>query len=360
MIPPDVAVGTLAVVRRAEEALGLEASPTRFELLHRALRSDEGVPGLDPHRVPDPHLRWRGSDELVSVEAEVASRYVVIGKYNRSTQVKARAYVAADEGPATLKVWRMGEGESPLGARERDVRAQVAPHAHYRAPEVLAHGRTGDVDYLLERVVHGRHPRTPEEVRAAAEDLLPALARAYRASGRLVHTVSAMLPRDLPERLASAVSDDSTPWPCADDERAETGRFLVDLVAANRRLVCALGHGDLVATNIVRADDGGHVLIDWEHGRVLPVAFDVGKLLRTAGADHGLRRRAAAVTGWRRHLGRGMYTWSEQLVLGLCLRLAYAPERHRRAVAAGREDRFVREHEAEVRHLLELVADCRR
>lgn len=313
----EAAREVVAVLRVAEQALGLPAETQTFHLHRRSLQRADGVPGLGTSGVPDNHLRRPAlPDDAPVVELSCASGAVVVGKFSRETQVKARGYLVLEGRPVTLKVWRMRGGETQLGVREREMRLRVASVSDYRAPEVLAHGRAGEVDYLLEPVVLGRHPATDSERLAAARDLVPSLVRAYATSGRRNRRLSKVVPRDLVPRL-EAVLDDAVLWPLPDEERASLRRFLLDLVRRDDRLPTSVAHGDLVATNIVRRDDGHHVLIDWEHARELPVAFDLGKLLLTAGGDAEVTRAAGvAVAATGRSSGRS-YTWEEQLLLGL-------------------------------------------
>lgn len=355
--PVELAEHALEVIGQVERALGLPPEDQVLELRGRALRHPGGLPGLDTDLVADPHVRLPDTRRPEVVRARCASRIVVLGKYARPTQVKARAYLLVDGRAATLKVWRMGAGETPLGARERRVRERVARFPQYRAPTVLRHGTVGDVDYLLEQVVYGMHPLTAPERRAAAEDLVPSLAAAYIAEGRVVSPASAVMSRDFATRLRTALDDPEIDWPCPPAQQAAVAEHLLRLVAQDRALVCALGHGDLVATNIIRTPDGSHVLVDWEHGRRMPVAFDLGKLLLTGDALEALR--GAAVRSVRRLPLRDRrarrYTWDEQVLLGFCERLAAAPERRRRAAQAGRSRQFERELTAQLEVLLRLV-----
>ncbi|MBC7290785.1 MAG: hypothetical protein H5T83_05550 [Actinotalea sp.] len=358
--PAEAVRRALDALGVAERALGLAARSRTLTPRQRALVDDGDVAGLEPQRVPDPHLRWT-SVSGPAVRAETASAVVVVGKFSRSGQVKVRGYVRVDGRLATLKVWRSQGDSTALGRREREVRARIADIPDYRAPQVLAHGVADDgsphgVDYLLEAVVHGRHPVTPDERRSAVEDLAPALADAYRAYGVRRRHLSAMMPRDLAERLDLALATEPD-WPGGERALRRARRRLLGLVQADRFVPCSLGHGDLVATNIVRQDDGRHVLVDWEHGRLMPVAFDLGKLLVTGQADAALRRAAGAAVQGATARGRSAdrYTWEEQLLLGLCKRLAAAPERRDRAHAAGRDDAFARQHARELASAAELL-----
>lgn len=326
----------LDAVERAEEAALAPRDVATFEVAGRVARNVDTVPDLELSRLAHSLARRRVSETPTErIRARSGSAVIVLGKYARATQVKARAYLG-DDGPLTLKVWTHTEGELPLGRRERDVRARVQSIADYRAPEVLSSGAVDDTDYLLERIVYGRHPRTPGERFAAAEDLLGSLSRAYLRHGVEDRPLTEVVHSSFPERIKGVLTDPDLPWSPEWGSRRRLARRLARLVNRDLAMSCSLGHGDLVATNIIRDRRKRHVLIDWEHGRFMPVAFDLSKLLATSGDPRRLESRMGhALKPFSGH-GRRHYHWRDQLVLGICQRLSFLPERRDRARKAGR------------------------
>jgi thiamine kinase-like enzyme len=107
-----------------------------------------------------------------------------------------------------------------------------------------------------------------------------------------------------------------------------------------------LGHGDLVRSNILITNE--HVvLVDWEHARGMPIAFDLAKLVL-----HARDPEEALTLIRKRHPGlsrspRESYSLERQIALGLVQMLSWTAPRQTRAQAAGRLDLF--EHDTRAR-----------
>jgi thiamine kinase-like enzyme len=129
------------------------------------------------------------------------------------------------------------------------------------------------------------------------------------------------------------------------------------LINQDARVPVSLGHGDLVKSNMLFANDSV-VLIDWEHARAMPIAFDLSKLVFRAGAV------ASAVElirqQWKGSLAatRDGYRVEEQLALGLAQMLAWTASREQRAKAIGRAEAFRLDSQRRVK-VLEQLLDMR-
>lgn len=338
----------------AERALDLAADDSEFRLAARTAHRS-GSDGVALADLADRHARKAATAPAAGrLVAASRSSVVVTGKFHTDGQLKARAYLADGDRPLTVKVWRSRPGERDLGLRERTVRAAVAEIGDYRSPPVLASGHRDGVDFLLEQVVYGRHPEPGAERVAAAVELLPALAEAYVRHGLRPRRLSRIVHRDLRTRVAATLA--AAPWdPRWGDRELITGR-LDRLIAQNRTLPCSLGHGDLVSSNIIRTPSGSHVLIDWEFARVMPVAFDLGKLLSASGDPHVVLDGVEPALRRFDSRGRLRYRWPEQLALGVAQLLSWHPGRQARAEAAGLGGSYERELRQRLRWLAALLA----
>jgi hypothetical protein len=296
------------------------------------------VRGFDPNRLADRAARLRDEPEE---ELDLALRNAIVlpGKFSRGKGVKVRSYVVVDGQLATLKVWQ-GFDAAVTGARERKVRARIAGIDAYRTPPILRQGEHDGVDYLLEPAVFGRHPSGDAQRLAAAVDLGGSLADAYVAAGLDDRRLSEIVHPEFRARLEAAFADPGLVWDPAWGARAATTTRLFRLVDRDRSLPGAITHGDLVASNVIRDEQGRHHLVDWEHGRRQPVAFDLVKLMLSSGDwERALRALAPAAA---RFDGRGVrrYRWHHQLALGLAQFVSWSAAGRRKAAAAGRLQRF--------------------
>lgn len=284
------------------------------------------------------------------LELSLRSAIVRLGKLASPDQIKVRSYLVRDGQVLSLKVWS-GAAALVRGKRERDIRARISGLESYRTPPVLAHGEGGSTAFILEPVIYGSHPTSGGPRLAMTADLAQALSRGYMATMVGDRRLSKVTHPDLPGRLDHVLGGDGYPWPSDVRERAQVRRAVGRLIARDRTLPVAITHGDLVASNVIRDDQGRHHLVDWEHGRSGPAAFDLVKLVLGSGdADAAAEAiephmRKIGGRGWRR------YRASHQLALGVAQTLSWAPEARVRAVRAGRQDRFDAEHRTRVRWL---------
>ena len=312
-------------------------------------------------QLADPLVRRSEAPDGPVIEARSDCAAVVIGKLSSQKVAKARAYLARDGSTFSVKAWW---GDDQLAVQERRIREAWQHIPDFPAPPMLHAGTVDDdrstsaadsrVHYVVEPLVLGRHPFSVEARVAAATDLLPSLARSWRAYGPVDRTVSDAFDTRLLRRLWPVLGDPAVRRELESLSRFRLYRRLWWLVRRNRTLPFAPGHGDMVSTNIIREPDGRHLLVDWEHGREMPIAFDVAKLLLTSGQPLEVNRRLAdtlAVFG----AGPDRYRWNEQLALGVCRLLTWSSDRRDRAHAAGRGRQFDIERVAQVRLLVELL-----
>jgi hypothetical protein len=334
------------------EAVAIPEIPLASGPFLRAERTlwQRDLRGFDPSRLADRAARLRDEAEG-SVDLAVRSAIVRLGKFSRGAAVKVRSYVVVDGQLATLKVWQ-GFDAAVTGARERRVRAQIAGIDAYRTPPILRHGEQDGVDYLLEPAVFGRHPSGDRQRLEAAVELGGSLAQAYVIGGLDERPLSASVHPEFRARLEAAFADPGLVWDASWGAKASTMTRLFRLVDRDRTLPVAVTHGDLVASNVIRGEDGRHHLVDWEHGRRQPVAFDLVKLLLSSGDWE--RARQALVPATVRFDGRGWrrYRWDHQLALGLAQFVSWSVAGRQKADAAGRLQRF----EAEQRQRLAALA----
>ncbi|SDU77144.1 phosphotransferase [Jiangella alkaliphila] len=353
-VPEAMLLAGAAAVRRVERTVAADIPVTSSRYLHaqRALwRTDTGQ--LDTDRLADVLARARPGDAEGEVELELLSAVVRLGKFSRGQTIKVRSYLALDDQPVSLKVWRGFDERTSPGRRERLVRAQIAGIDGYRSPRVLADGRIDDIDYLAETVIYGRHPSGPAERLNAAADVGTALCDGYRATMTGLRRLSATTHPAFRDRIDAALGPEpNRDW--TPETLARLRDRVLRLIDQDRRLPVAVTHGDLVATNIIRSPDGRHHLVDWEHGRTGPVAFDLVKLILTSGDPARLLDALSATT--RGFAGRRRcYSWEEQLALGIAQFLSWSEAGRRSAAAVGRLHRYEAEHRARLRLLVMLL-----
>jgi hypothetical protein len=365
-VPSELLTATLAALATAESALlGRAGAPRRFRR-DGATLWDPADPA-DPAAFADRAIRDAlttddpGADAAdEDLELDLASSIVRLGKLSSPDRLKVRSYLVVDGELRSLKVWA-GEVAVATGRREVDVRSRIAGIDGYRTPPILDHGEDGETAFLLEPVVRGQHPTSGAQRVAMAADLAEALAAGYGATSRGDEPLSAITHEELPSRIDAVLRDERLPWPDDDDgeagaagaagDRDQVRRRVAKLIAKDRSLPVAITHNDLVASNVIRDDDGRHHLVDWEHGRRGSPAFDLLKLVLASGDDE------AALAAITPHLeafgGRGLrrYRTAHQLALGVAQTLSWAPAARERAARAGRADRFDAEHLQRVRWL---------
>jgi hypothetical protein len=362
-VPSDLLTAALDALAVAEGAL-LDGprSPRSFRR-DGATIWDPSDDRIDPADFADRAVRRTlegaagvaASDGDLALDLPLASSVVRLGKLASVDRLKVRSYLVLDGHLRSLKVWS-GEVAVATGRRERDVRTRIAGIDGYRTPAILDHGQVGATAYLLEPVVRGQHPTSGAQRVAMAADLAEALSAGYAATGAGDKPLSAITHEQLPDRVDAVLGDDTLPWPDEVGDRGVVRRHVARLIAKDRSLPVAITHGDLVASNVIRDDEGRHHLVDWEHGRKGSPAFDLLKLVLGSGDEE------AALAAVAPHLetfgGRGLrrYRTDHQLALGVAQTLSWAPAARERAERAGRVDRFDAEHAQRVRWLARWLA----
>jgi tRNA A-37 threonylcarbamoyl transferase component Bud32 len=271
---------------------------------------------------------------------------VRIGKFDTDNVVRLRAF-----DPEHGVAYRVQERGSPKRAgihRSIASRRAVASHAPELAPHLLADGTFEglEVAYLLEELLTGRHPADRGEVQALLPALVVELTRLHRGVGIDRPRLSEVVAADLLDRWTDAVRTEGVS-PAVD-------RVVRSLVERDARVEVSLGHGDLVGSNILLSD-GRLVLVDWEHARSLPIAFDLAKPVLQA------RHLVAAIEAVRPALdgtvgeASDSYRLEEQLVLAYVQRLTWSRERRQKAEAAGRLRRYEQQTARQLTAIAQLL-----
>jgi thiamine kinase-like enzyme len=212
--------------------------------------------------------------------------------------------------------------------------------------------------FLRESVVPGRSPADRGETMRLAGPIAEALARLHRGIGVAEYRLSKVVRGPFAERWRRFAADR--------DLSGALARRIADLIERDGDVAVSLCHGDLVASNILltdQADAGaalsrpgtGFVLIDWEHARPGPIAFDLAKLhLAARHPDRALRAMRLAL---RDTFGCSSPTTSyqleEQFALAHARMLTWHEHRRARAVAASRLEQL----EADTRRRLAVLED---
>lgn len=346
-------------IERAEQAVfgRLLDTPHEFLVRNRVAWSGGSVASLQHRYLPDPVIR-----DLPAPDARTTSlarsSLVRLGKRPRIDNVRARSFLVDDGRMLSLKALA-GAGRRTTGAGEphgeQKVRRELQDLGVYPVPALLAVGTVGNVDYLLEPVIFGSMPSSPEQRFAAAVDVIERLVPAYDAAGVIDRPLSSALRPDFATAFQATLSEPWFPWPATADRSAFISK-VANLVESDLSLPCSLGHGDLSMTNVIRDDQGAHWVVDWEQGRRLPVAFDIRKLLLTSQAPAAVQDRTADVL--RPFDGRGVrrYRWNHQLALGVCNEIAVAPRQRAGSQRADRVPQFDAKLATRVSWALELLS----
>lgn len=340
---PDV----FLACHRIERALA-DRTPRRrpFELHDTTARR----PGLEPEHVQRPLVGMLRDfpDEPTRVSARVGADLVRIGKFDTASLVRGRMFSEVDgPQPRTVRF----QASDPTGGsgieRELPARESVARHAPELAPRLIVSGhlRRPGLSYLGESLVYGRHPRNPAEVGALLPEILEGFAHLHEGVGTESRHLSRVVAADLPARVHGLVEAGWLDGP--------TAAALVRVIERDALLQIGLGHGDLVRTNMLMREDRV-VLIDWEYAREMPVLFDLAKPIYLAEDRVEALRLVRSVFGDLLD-GSGCYAIEEQVALGIAQLLSWTPERHRKAVAAGRERYFLADVEGRTALLRQLL-----
>lgn len=347
----------LDLVAEAEAEVFGAGPPVSLRVTGRIARRDGPLSdALNAEALTDPLVAEARGLQAGSVAVRpVRSELLVVGKLAAPESVKARAYLVAPDGqPRTLKVW--APSRAAVGRREQEARERVARIPEYRSLPVLAAGSLASGGhFLLEPVLYGASPLHRGVRMEAVHELVPTLARAYVADGLEDRRLSEIEGSDLAQRLEEGIATLAEAWQPHWGDRGRLERALARLVRRDRTLPCAMCHGDLVASNLMRGPDGCLRVIDWELAGEGPVAFDLAKLLLNSRDPWAVSVRHAAALRAFHGYGVRRYTWPEQLTLYLANRLSRLPRRRAVAERAGRLPQFERQLDQHLRFLRRLV-----
>lgn len=308
-----------------------------FEIGERWARRSAGELDHVPSKLrPGTVATQRFGPATGSARTRSRSDVVWFGKFDRAGTTRARAFVAG--GVAIKLQTEHAEGNGHGLLAEARVRADVARLAPGLAPALRGSGHDPDrgISWIVEETVHGWHPWTPADVDRVLERTVAAVLRLYLAHGITSRPATAVLSPVFRDRLADA----ATLEPRIGDHLDAVD----ELLASDRDVEVALGHGDLVGSNVlVPRGDGDVMLVDWEHASVMPVASDVGKVLLQAGDKRAAIAAIAAQLGCHVGVRSASHPLLDQLLLGQLQGLSWFVHRRRRALDAGREAAFERD-----------------
>lgn len=333
------------VESRSDVPRGWRARPYRVEGSH-AVR--DSVRGHDLSR-PVSGMARKVPSDAARISARCRADVVRLGKFDIDEVTRFRAFHVTEvtQGSA-LRVQGQADGGAPGVERDVAARRHVARHAPDLAPPLLEHGihRRKGVAYLREGIVAGRHPRGPDEVQRLVPPMLAQLARLYAGVGVERQRLSSVVSSRLPQRWEAVASTHLVPSTVADTVRA--------LLARDALVEVSLGHGDLVRTNLLVVDDDV-VLLDWEHARSMPIAFDLAKpVFLSRAPDLTIQAMGERLPGLVAR-SADSYRLEEQLALALVQMLSWSVVRAARAAAAGRTHRLQRDTVARAALLERLV-----
>lgn len=327
-------VEVLRAVGAAERAAGLHPRwrARRFEVrgataVARGARSFDGLPAQVRPRDREPARTARRA--WVRSGADL----VRFGKFDRDGTVRARAFRLGDDAWSLKLQTRRAAARHGLA---NEVRARL--HVHELVPDLAptlrAHRLDGDVVHLVEEVVTGDHASGREEVAARLPELVDGLTALYARGGYGRARLDEVLSPATPQRLAEAA---------AREPRLAALMPRIDgLLDEDRDLDVAFGHGDLVASNVLWADDGRMLLLDWEYARTLPVLSDLSKPFAQA-ADPARAAEVIRVGLGDRVGGSGAMPATSQLAVALLQNLSWYATRRAKAEQAGRMAAFRRD-----------------
>lgn len=301
-----------------------------------AVRRGTDVPSLPRAlRVPAAEAIEHGR----TIRGRCGADLLRLGKFDVDAEVRLRAfYVGRGEETSCLRLQGHVDPKTPGVMRAVRARRQVAEHAPTLAPTLLEHRiiEESDLGYLRETVVRGRPPKNRGEVEALCLPVASRLQELHRGVGIEARPLSVAASDDLAEGWRAFGTADEVP------DRLR--RCVEDLIAADRDVEVSLCHGDLVASNILvfgaAPPEGNFALVDWEHARKAPIAFDLAKLhlnaREPAHASDLLRYALGGTVG----VAAGSYRLEEQLALAQVQMLSWHRHRVARARAAGRLERL--------------------
>lgn len=269
------------------------------------------------------------------LELPTAADALRLGKYTSTTAARARGFYVRDQSRLTAKVFA---GPPNLLSRldaEADLRRRHRLRPPLKAPEVIEAGSGSGSAYLVEEMTGGHHPASPEEKQEVAERIVGPLIESYLAWGVSHVELDRLFNASMAERL-SRLSQDRR-FPTVGRMLQPTLPTLEQVLARRGRMATAVGHGDLVFTNVVVDPSGAITLLDWEHAHDMPIAADLLKLL--AGVpERGslLDSIEQAAAGTRLTKGRRLLPLRYQLGLAALQSVSWWETRLAAAEAAGR------------------------
>jgi Ser/Thr protein kinase RdoA (MazF antagonist) len=282
--------------------------------------------------------------------ARSQARIARIGKFDVDDAVRLRGFY-----PDRHLALRLQEAGDPRRAgvqRSIAARTVVAEHVPALAPPLHLHGahqRGGlQVAYLVEGLVEGRRPANRGETQRLLPTVVELLTRLHEAVGIASRPLSKVSSSGLLARWEGAVERERVP--------AAIDAAVRRLIERDADLEVSLGHGDLVASNML-IRGGQLTLVDWEHARSLPIAYDLAKpLMQARHPDAALERVRGSLT---RTVGRSpsSYRLEEQIALAHVQMLSWSERRRRKAETAGRVEQYEKQTAARIavlRDLLEL------
>lgn len=214
----------------------------------RAIRRPKLADGLEV-MIPAP-LRHAWDDahpKVQRVRARVAGDVVVIGKFDIRDSVRLRA--AYGEERMTLAVQPIRPDGSSGIARAVEAHGIVDQCASGLMPRLLGHGAIhGDLPYLVETLVDGHPLMNAESLDGAALEILDALARVHREHGVTRVPITECWGGGLVRRWEEARPSGVVP--------PELARAVADLITRHGTLRCSWSHGDPVASNVLRTNNG--------------------------------------------------------------------------------------------------------
>lgn len=327
----ELALEVVRSIELAEDALPTRRLLRTFLLRDRVARR-RSVDTATNHLVPAA-LRgaWpRGTPGLRTAKARVAATVVVVAKLDLGTMVKARA--AYPKRGVTLAVQPVG----PTGVCgvTRAVRAMevVGTHAPELAPRTVAHGGTADgLRYLVEEWAPGVPVPNSVVLNEVAPQLLAGLRHLQDGYG--------VRPVNVHKRWQRWLSR----WQQVQETgllEEPTWHAVHDLLQTNRNVHISWGHGDLVASNVLRSGDRV-TLIDWEHSDEASVMHDAAKLHLFCSDPEATLTHILDVLD--RPTTDEDYRPAEELALAHAQLLSHYPARRRRLAGHARAEIYERQ-----------------
>lgn len=128
-----------------------------------------------------------------------------------------------------------------------------------------------------------------------------------------------------------------------------------DLVGRDADLEVSMGHGDLVRTNMLMTGSDV-VLVDWEHARPMPIAFDLAKPVFLSSDPASTVEVIHATLSGQIASARSSYSLKEQLALAFIQMLSWSARRRHRAASAGRAGFLERDSRSRLALLEQLLS----